>query len=152
MLTVFACPPRQIQLGWSPFLFSLLSQLTNFILYQAKPVSSTVTADQIRRNPSFTSCSANSTTLTSQSNPLHSHGRNNQGIIVEKLPSFIQVSYQILETSLTMIPRCTLQQFMMCPLLLKELCLQNTVEKVLESIPQPWKKVRYTHASTHASP
>lgn len=129
------CLP-QIQLGWHSYLLPTLSHLTSLTL--SKTTHPSLRAlPTIPRHTSVTNTSVH-TTLS------HTQHRSNQGFLVEKLPSFIPVSSQISESTFNSIPQTTLRQYVFTPELVREMCLQNTVEKLLEAIPQPWKKVLHS--------
>lgn len=120
----------------------MLGHLTRHTEQHTKPVLPTSTAiarTDYRRNQSITSLSVNSMGVTTQS--LTKAHPSQLTVPVDKLPSFIQVPSQIADVSFTAIPRSMLQMFGSSPGLLKELALQSTVEKLVENIPPPWKKV-----------
>jgi len=127
----------QVNLGQFNLL-PLLSKLTKLIINLFKPAAP-LAVEALKRKSSVTSTSVQSVGIASQSNTAYGQGRGS--VLIEKLPSFIQVPNQLTEASLHMIPKYILQQFVFSPLLLKELCLQNTVDKLLDCIPQPWRKV-----------
>lgn len=135
----------QIQLGWRSYVLPKLSHLTKLILNNSNPF---IPSKQLPAHQS--SSSIHSLPLTTQSNS-QCIGHSSQGVIVEKLPSFIHVPSQLVETTFTIIPQASLQRFVFFPLLLKELCLQSTVEKLLEVIPQPWRKVSHIHLYMYTS-
>jgi hypothetical protein len=58
------------------------------------------------------------------------------------LPSFIPITSQLTELSLSHIPATVLDTISGKPSLLQELPLRTNVEKLLEKMPSVWKKVR----------
>ena len=128
----------QIQLGWEAYLFPMLEHLTRHTEQHTKPAlptSTAITKADYKRNQSIASLSVGVTTQS-----LSINHPSQLTVPVDKLPSFIQVPSQIADVAFTAIPRCMLQMFGSSPGLLKELALQSTVEKLVESIPPPWRK------------
>ena len=88
--------------------------------------------------------SLHSGTMVAQSTTTNkSNAHHHQFIPVDRLPSFIQLPTQITELVMTPVPSGLLKMIGMNTTLLSNLRgpLQATVDKLMNNIPAPWKKV-----------
>ena len=125
----------QIKLGWKDDLFPKLSHLQNYLQDHLPVVKSPLQSlISLKRTESFDSSSI-------LSKPLKNLQKNESTVIIEKLPSFIQILSQLTEVNLSHMSSILLHSVSAQPTLLKELPLQTNVEKLLEKMPSVWKKV-----------
>ena len=117
----------------------MLYQLTGYLQeHSAPPLSShTKKTDYLVKAVSIDNRSTISIARASKAQQ-----RNNSPvIIVEKLPSFIQVATQLVDVNLSHLPNSALNTLNSNPSLIMELPLQANIEKLMDKIPLVWKKV-----------